>query len=171
MKVLKTLCLAAVALMVMAPAASHADWELAYPAPGVFPDLGPGVVYYYDSLVQPPDQFFTTYYYYWELDNFSTDLGITSWTWMGGNVFDLGSYNSTDGPLPFAPAVLAELWGYSDMESDFGPVRVTSAITFSNGHIEMQDIYVPSDLVPEPGSLVALATGLIGLSGLRLRKR
>lgn len=173
MKFLKMLCLAAVAAMVLAPTASMAQWEVAYPAPGVIPSTGPGYLYYYDSLVQPPDQTYTTYYYYWELDNCSTDLGITSWTWAGGNVFDLGAYSSGsgDGPLPFGPAGALEIWGYSDTESDYAPTLVPSAIMFSDGHVINQPIYVPENVVPEPGSFVALLTGLVGLGGLRLRKR
>ncbi len=171
MKFLKMLCLAAVAAMVLAPTASVAQWEVAYPAPGVYPSIGPGYIYYYDSLVQPPGGGFTTYYYYWELDNSSSNLGITSWTWAGGNVFDLGAYMSDDGPLPFAPAGILEVWGFSDAESDYAPTLVSSAIMFSDGHVENQPIYVPENLVPEPGSFVALLTGLVGLGGLRLRKR
>ncbi len=173
MKFLKMLCLAAIAAMVLAPTASVADWEVAYPAPGVTPSTGPGYLYYYDSLVQPPDQTYPTYYYYWELGNYSTDLGITSWTWAGGNVFDLGTYQpmSGQGPLPFGPAGTQEVWGFSETESDYAPVLVPSAIMFSDGEVVNHDIYVPENLVPEPGSFVALLTGLVGLGGLRLRKR
>jgi hypothetical protein len=65
---------------------------------------------------------------------------------------------------------------YSDRYEDNNsvvalPKLVTSNIVWENGHVSHEDIYVPSNLVPEPGSLLALALGMIGLVGSLVRRR
>lgn len=150
----------------MIAGAASADVEIGYPAPGVYPEIGPGYVYYYDSLVQDPVPGDPTYYYYWEIDNFSTDFSIVSWTWAGGNVLDLGDFEP-EGDLPLAPADDVETYAYRQLFDPNAPTLVPSIIKFSDGHEEAHDIYVP---VPEPGSLTVLLSSLGGLALLR-RKR
>ncbi|MCC6484587.1 MAG: PEP-CTERM sorting domain-containing protein [Armatimonadetes bacterium] len=161
--------LALVSIAALATAA-RADFEYVYPALNDIPPVGPGYQYYYDSFVQEPTDSFPVFYYYWELDNSSSDKGIMSWTWAGGNVFDLGDYTSPDGPLPWGPADTTELFGFSDTTSDAGPVTVQSTIRFSDQHEEIVPIYVPRTVVPEPSALIAMLGGLSSL-GLLRRKR
>ncbi len=163
-------CLLALLSLVALAASARADVEYVYPSLNNIPPVGPGYEYYYDSFVQDPTLNFPTYYYYWEIDNSSSTAGITSWTWAGGNVLDLGSLTAPDGPLPWGAATTQPLFAFSDTTDDAPPVTVQSKITFSDGHEVIQPIYVPQSVVPEPSALIAMLGGLGSLGLIRRRK-
>jgi hypothetical protein len=142
-----------------------------------------GYLFSYGSLVQSPGSGETDYYYYYFLQNNSLNHQITSWTWSAGghsgvvmpsthdDTFVYG--DSSDFPMPSATS--SDLGDAPYRAEDFfdaspGAV-VNSTITWNDGHQSQCQIGVPSNMVPEPGSLMALTTGLIGILGSWSRKR
>jgi len=94
-------------------------------------------------------------------------------------------YGGADDPMPLQPAPGPSLSLSHSRAEDFSDfeakVELQSVITWDDGHTEQVPIYVPANyresmggrlvVVPEPGSFVAVASGLIGLVGLIGRKR
>lgn len=168
------LCLATILVSGgVAPAAADIDLSL------LLDGNGPGYLFSYNSLVQDPGGGYDTYYYYYYLQNNSTDHQIVSWTWSGGNVqpsthpaafvYD----GCSDFPMPSAESEGLDDAYYraEDFEDMTGPVVVQSTITWEDNHQSFCQIAVPGTLVPEPGSLLSLACGVIGLTGSWTRRR
>lgn len=138
----------------------------------------PGYGFTYESVVQSPGEDngyeYTTWWYDYYIENNSTTRSIVAWTWAGGNVIpNPHEYVYSDGSLPLAPATgpsisLAE---YCDenFEDDFSFMQRYSTIRWDDGHTEDVAIYVPSNLVPEPSSLMALSLGAVPLLWRRRR--
>lgn len=154
----------------------------------------PGHGFAYDSLCQSPgtDDQGNTYYDWWYsfyLENDSMDHKIISWTWSYGgatgpvmpgvhewiNVTE----GSADFPLDQAPS--ADLMYSKHRAEDFNDfdakVTAVSTITWDDQYSEQVNIYIPSSaptsmtITPEPGSLLAIASGLVGLIGCVRRRR
>lgn len=88
--------------------------------------------------------------------NYWYDLEITG-TQSGSHVFDLTSYQGSSISLTFG------------LEADMFDLDLGSIATFTNFDISY-DTTQSSDPVPEPASLILLATGLVGLAGFYRKK-
>mgnify|MGYP001089924918 CR=1 FL=1 len=94
-------------------------------------------------------------------------------------------YGGANDPMPLQPASGPSISLSHRRAEDFSDlyekVELQSVITWDDGHTEQVPIYVPANyresmggrlvVVPEPGSIVDIASGLIGLVGLVGRKR
>ncbi len=154
------------------------------------PTPGPGYGFRYESMVQYAmvNPSIDGWDYDWYLENNSTTHQIISWTW---------SYSIYSGNLLAASPnpTLAGGWRFGSVLSLALPVAngsvnppaewceelaagypsphmtVWSTITWDDAHSEQWQVFVPMELVPEPGSLVALAGSLAGFAMLRRRAR
>jgi len=156
---------------------------------------GPGHGFQYQSICQSPgeDDAGNVYYdwwYFYYLENNSTEHDIVSWTWSydgftgpimpGVHVGTNVDPNSDPMPLHFATGVdrknaFSRAEDFSDL-SEYA--QVTSTITWSDGYTEEVQVYIPKSApttmiepVAEPGGLLAISTGLIGLVGIIRRRR
>jgi len=134
----------------------------------------PGYGFTYESLVQSPGDVggivYDTWWYDYYIENNSINRSITSWTWQAGGASGTvipSSHPSAvnDGGFPLAPAASASLWDAeyceSNFEDEFPFAQVVSTISWDDGHTENVPIYVPSNVVPEPSSLIGLAFGVV----------
>lgn len=147
-----------------------------------------GYLFSYESLVQSPgdDGMGTVYpdwWYDYYLENNSLNHQIVSWTWSAGSASGAVMPNthpgttvpggSYDMPLPSATGPdISDASFREESFDDANPlVEVGSTITWEDQTVSHCNIYVPGNLVPEPGSMLALATGMIGLLGAFGRRR
>ncbi len=154
-----------------------------------------GYGFAYESTCMSPGTDGEAVYYDWwytyYLENDSLDHAILRWDWtdgawigpvmpgvhVGTNVYE----GSSDMPLPYAPEPnLATSYTRNEDFSDLDEmVQLQSIITWDDGHTEQVPIYAPSGYresmggspVPEPGGVLALLTGLLGVAGLARRKQ
>jgi hypothetical protein len=149
-------------------------------------DNTPGHDFYVDCLVVPPDPpTFPDYEYIYTIENFSTDHAIESWTWsygaMSGSVIPTSHDNpqifeypeEAGWPLPASGVDDADTAYRSELFDDAAePVAVASVVRFDDGYEESVDgVFLPSSLVPEPGSVLAFLSGCAGLIGFGRRRR
>lgn len=132
-------------------------------------EIGPGCAFAYESVAISPGYdpktgiTYTEWHYDYFLENLSTTLTITAWTCAQPTVDQI-----LQALPPLGPVVdLNPKWGQNSLDDPAGPVALTSTITWSDGHTTQADIYA----IPEPGGMVAWATGVIGLLGFIRRRR
>lgn len=131
------------------------------------------------------------FYDYW-IENASSQFTITKWYWthnspMGGTyggpvdgelLWDSpldppGTYNFGFRPVTpsaMAPGEVTDKYHEKYFDSPCPPVVVDSVVVFEDGHTETWPVYVPECFVPEPGTLLGLAS-MVGLLGGVMRRR
>ena len=146
-------------------------------------DNGPGHGCYVEKYATPPGGGFTTWEYIYYIENNSTNHTITSWTWSyGGQTGNVMPTPHADTDVsgfdwPLAPSAGPDSEDTTYREEIFddpaGPLNATSTVHFEDGFQVPFDIVIPSSFiaVPEPSSVMAIASGFLGLIGLIRRRR
>ncbi len=132
-------------------------------------NIGPGYAFAYSSIAISPGYdpktglTYTQWHYDYFLENLSSQYRIVSWTTPDTMV---NSVLADATPLEICLGLDPDYKQVS-FEHPQGVQVAQSTITWSDGHTTYVDIFV----IPEPGSCLALATGLVGLAGYVRRRR
>ena len=106
------------------------------------------------------------------------EFQLAIWEQEYGNILDVADpgiqtgVNALNGLAPaFFANMKADGWAYDELDSP-GCGQQADAITYQNGCQTQGQIYVhPITRVPEPGTIAILLSGMLGIAGLRLRRR
>lgn len=100
--------------------------------------------------------------YIWSVKNESYTHALTDWRWAGRRIGELAGAELLEAQLPLLPVqpAVPNPWYQVAVRSGSAPVIVESTLYWDDGETAAVAVYIPAEMVPEPGGMLALGLGL-----------